>query len=223
MIAIRGLRHKSLAIPGLEIGRGDTCLIGPNGSGKTTLLRILAGIDVPDTGTVTFDGSPPAALDIGWVNEYPARSLLFSRVYDEIASSLRFASVPCAETKTRVFTIADTIGIRHLLDRRVDELSGGEKVLAATAAALAGRPSVVILDEYDSHIDFGWCRRIDDAIRSIRPGYTIRCTQQMETAATCDFLVMLDKGHIAYAGLPPAVFAQLEDTPYYPCSWRKMR
>lgn len=220
MMGICDLHHKSLSIPGLEIGTGDTYLIGPNGSGKTTLLRILAGIDVPESGTVTFDGSPPRDLNIGWVNEYPGRSLLFSRVYDEIASSFMFTSVPCAETRTRVVAIADTIGIRHLLERQVNELSGGEKVLIATAAALAGHPSVVILDEYDSHLDFGWCRRIDAAIQSVHPRYTIRCTQQMDTAATGDFLVMLDGGHVSHAGLPSDVFTLLEDTPYYPRLWR---
>lgn len=222
MIEITGLNHRTLSIDRLTIESGRTFLIGPNGSGKTTLLRLLAGIDLPESGTISINGSAPRTLEIGWVNEYPDRSLLFSRVYDEIASPLRFVNMNCHEVDSRVKDIASKIGILQLLDRPVRQLSGGEKILAAVAAALVSRPALLVLDEYDSHLDPLSYRRIDDAIRYAGSLYIIRCTQQMECAALGDRIILLQAGHVVHTGTPGEVFGHLERTPYYPRSWREM-
>ena len=220
MIEIADLTYRNLSIRKLAIGSGRTFLIGKNGSGKTTLLRILAGIDIPASGSVTIDGLSPRETDAGWVNEYPDRSLLFSRVSDEIASSLRFAFASCSDTKSRVTDVAEMTGIPYLLERQVGELSGGEKVLVAVAAALVRRPPLLVLDEYDSHLDSPRCRQIENAIRSAAPRYVIRCTQQMEAAAKGDAVIALEGGRVAFAGTPAEVFGHLAHTPFYPRSWR---
>ena len=59
MITIENLRFNAVGIRSLVIGPGTTSIIGPNGSGKTTLLKILAGIVLPDSGSVLIDGVPP--------------------------------------------------------------------------------------------------------------------------------------------------------------------
>jgi energy-coupling factor transport system ATP-binding protein len=221
MIEITALSHKTLFIDHLTIGEGRTFLIGENGGGKTTLLRLLSGIEEPESGSVRIDGLLPRLIDTGWVNEYPDKSLLFSNVFDEIASPLRFQKVPCLVVLNRVNEIVEQLAIRHLLDRPVRELSGGERVLVAVAAALINRPELVLLDEYDSHLDNACCRQIDGAIAVAGSRYVIRSTQQMDTAATGDTVIVLHKGQVVASGSPHDVFCGLKGTPFYPRSWRE--
>ena len=171
MIAIESLRWRNLSIDALSIGPGITAIIGPNGSGKTSFLRICAGITVPDRGTVLIDNLPPRETGIGWVNEFPDRNILFARVTDEIASPLRFHRTTSGRAiDEEVRACDESVGIPHLLTRTARELSGGEKVLVALAAALVARPKVLILDEYDSHLDARTGEKIDRAIRISGPG-----------------------------------------------------
>jgi energy-coupling factor transport system ATP-binding protein len=220
MITISGLRYRTLAIDALEISPGITSVIGRNGSGKSTFLKICAGIAEPGKGVILIDGRSPRETDTGYVNEFPDRNILFSTVKDELASPLRFRFTPCEETRSAVRECAKTLGICHLLDRRVQELSGGEKVLVAFAAAVIARPWILALDECDSHLDAGRCAWLEKAIRASGAPYVIRCTQQMEAAATGDHLLFLEKGHVLHTGTPGEVFSRLSETPFYPLSWR---
>lgn len=220
MIEIRNLRYRSLHINYLDIPRGITTVIGRNGSGKTTLLRLCAGIAVPDAGTILIDGKPPRQTNIGWLNEFPDRNMLFSHVEDEIASTLRFRYLVPEETQQAVQRIANRLGIQNLLPRQVQSLSGGEKVLVALAAALVTEPEIIILDEYDSHLDQTRCFEIETVLIESGCDYILRCTQQMESAAGSDYMVMLEDGNLMLAGTPPEVFPLLKKTLFYPLSWR---
>ena len=202
MIAIRGLRYRCLAIDALEIAPGITSMIGPNGSGKSTFLKICSGIAEPESGTLLIDNESPRLTGIGYVNEFPDRNIIFPTVKDELASPLRFRFTPCTETERAVRDCAGSLGIGHLLDRRMQDLSGGEKVLVAFAAAIITRPRVIVLDECDSHLDACRCRWLEEALRVSGAVYVIRCTQQMETAALGDHLLYLEKGRVLHAGTP---------------------
>ena len=220
MITLHDIRWNSLAIDNLEIPRGITSIIGPNGSGKTTLLRLCAGILAQPNGTVLIDGKTPRQVEIGYVNEFPDRNILFMTVNDELASPLRFRHHSCKETDEIITTHANAWRIGHLLGQRMQNLSGGEKVLVALAAACITRPTLLVIDEYDSHLDASRCAAIEDLQRTSEAAYVIRCTQQMETAAAGDHLLFLDHGRLIYAGTPASVFGSLAGTPYYPLSWR---
>lgn len=220
MIAIRGLRHQLLAIPSLDIPPGVTTVIGRNGSGKTTLLRLLAGILEPAEGSVLIGGRTPRSTETGWVNEFPDRNLLFDTVQDEVASPLMFRDIPCDQARDRVNEILEVTGIGALTGRPTRELSGGEKNLVALAAALVLRPQVMVLDEFDSHIDGERAREMDRVIRSCTIPYVIRCTHQMETARTGDWLLALEDGRVRVAGPPDEAFDDLAGTPFYPLSLR---
>ncbi|OPY37712.1 MAG: Trehalose/maltose import ATP-binding protein MalK [Methanoregula sp. PtaU1.Bin051] len=220
MIEITGLRHRTLTINHLTITPGRTFLIGPNGSGKTTLLRLISGIDEPESGTIIIDGNVPRMVETGWVNEYPDRNILFSQVYDEIAAAPRFAHLSCPDTETQVLDLSFRIGLKHILRRNVRDLSGGEKVLVAIAAAIISRPALLVLDEYDSHLDPESCHQIDTILRSGEMRYIIGCTQHMDIAATGDHVIALERGRVAYTGSPSEVFRHYENTAFYPNSWR---
>jgi energy-coupling factor transport system ATP-binding protein len=216
MITIKSLRYRKITIDALSIKPGITTIIGPNGSGKTTFLKLCAGIAVPETGTIMIDNSSPRETDIGWVNEFPDRNILFVNVIDEIASSLRFRHVSCNQIDVSVRVSAEAMGITHLLNRRMHELSGGEKALVSLAAALIHRPKLLVLDEYDSHLDNRWAGTIEKMMRSSGADYVLRCTQQMNTAIQSDQILFFDSGRILHQGTPAQVFPLLKGTAYYP-------
>jgi energy-coupling factor transport system ATP-binding protein len=220
MININALRFRSLEIDHLNLPPGITSIIGPNGSGKTTFLRLCAGIAEPESGAILIDGVSPHQTEVGWVNEFPDKNILFPTVANEIASTLRFAFAPCEDIDRMVTATADLVGINHLLSRDMRKMSGGEKVLVALAAALVHHPAVLVLDEYDSHLDMNCAALVETALRHSGATYIIRCTQQMETAAHSDCLLYIDQGKVLHAGTPAPVFASLSGTAFYPCSWR---
>jgi energy-coupling factor transport system ATP-binding protein len=219
MISVEFLRYRNLAIDALTIKPGITTITGANGSGKTTFLKLCAGITLPDSGMIMIDDAPPRQTEIGWVNEYPDRNILFVNVFDEIASPLRFRRNSCDAIDSSVKACADAMGITHLLKRAVRELSGGEKMLVSLAAALVHHPRVLVLDEYDSHLDARTMARNEQIIRSSGAEYIIRCTQQMDTAIHSDHLLFFDSGRITRKGTPDHVFPLLKGTAYYPVLW----
>ena len=153
MITIADLRCGILTIPFLTIPEGITAVTGDNEAGKTTLLRTAAGMNLPESGTVTIDGAEPRDCEVGYVSEFPDRHLIFSVVRDEIISPLRFAHRKQEEIDAAVTAAAETFGITHLLNRECRTLSGGEKILVGVATALVAHPVLLVLDEPDSHLD----------------------------------------------------------------------
>jgi energy-coupling factor transport system ATP-binding protein len=220
MIRIMDLRYRTLDVKSLSIGTGVTSVIGANGSGKTSLLKLCTGIALPESGTIRIDGSEPRQVEIGWVHEFPDRNFLFDTVSDEVASALRFRHFPPTEITGRTTDVLARIGIAPLSTRSVRELSGGEKILVALAAALNVFPQVLILDECDSHLDSHTAALIDGLIRRSDIPYILRCTQDMETAAGSDQLIFLEQGRARFSGTPANVFSSLEETPFYPMTWR---
>ena len=154
------------------------------------------------------------------MNEFPDRNILFGCVFEEIASPLRFRHLPCTEIEDRVESFMEFLGIRHIGTRPMAVLSGGEKVLVALAAALVTRPQVLVLDEYDSHLDRNRAGEIVRIIRKSGTPYVVHCTQDTETAARGDAVIFLENGKIRYAGPPEEVFGSLAGTAYYPLSWK---
>jgi energy-coupling factor transport system ATP-binding protein len=220
MILVSGVRFRALCVPRLCIYSGRTAIIGRNGSGKTSLLRLLAGLESPQEGSVTIPGSPDGTCRVGWVDEFPDRNFIFSTVYDEIASSCRFQHISCKETDYMVGDIASKAGIAHLVHREIGTLSGGEKAMVALAAALVTTPMLVVLDEYDSHLDPSCIDAVERLLLASGARYIIQCTQNMELAARCDAAVFLSGGKIQYNGRPEEIFTALESSCFYPFSWR---
>ena len=222
MIAIRSLRHAHLAIDSLDISPGITSVIGPNGSGKTTLTPapVPASISLKPELSLIGDRSP-RDTETGWVNEFPDRNILFETVTDEIASPLRFRRVPCGETGKRVAGCLEWCGIPHLRDRSIRELSGGEKILVAFAAAIVHRPEVLILDECDSHLDASRTEILGQSDPEGVQSRTLssapsRWKSRHRAIRSC----ILTEGKQVLTGLPEEVFSRLSGTPFYPLSWR---
>jgi energy-coupling factor transport system ATP-binding protein len=223
MITIENLRYRTLSIASLQIPAGITSVIGQNGCGKTTFLKLCAGIIVPEIGSIFIDGALPRMTDVGWVNEFPDRNLIFNSVFEEISSPLRFRHIHDHIINSRTENLIIAMGLGGIRDRPVRELSGGEKVLISLAAAIIYNPGVLILDEYDSHLDANRIQYIDDFLAAHPVPYIIRCTQDMEAASRSDHLLFLSDGEVKYSGRPDTVFSNLTDSPFYPFSWRCSR
>jgi NitT/TauT family transport system ATP-binding protein len=136
-------------------GGGVMALIGPNGSGKSTLLRVIAGLLVPDRGTVTVDGDRITAPDprIGLVFQEP-RLLPWRSAADNITYPLELADWSTARRAERLEELAELVGLdSSVRANRPAELSGGQRQRVALARALALEPGVLLLDEPFSALD----------------------------------------------------------------------
>lgn len=126
-------------------------LTGPSGSGKTTLLRCIAGLESISTGSIHLNGhditDQPAHLrNIGMVFQ---DNQLFPHltVGQNVAYSLKIKRTPKKITDNKVREVLSLVGLNHLIDRTVTNLSGGEAKRVAVARALIAEPQVLLLDE----------------------------------------------------------------------------
>ncbi len=206
MISLNSIRCGCLSIPHLSIEPGLVAITGPNGSGKTTLLEAIAGIQLPAQGSILINTIRPREATIGWVGEFPDLNMTFTRVIDEIASTLRFSHQPCRMIDESVHELTTTLNLEPLLDRPVRTLSGGEKVLTALAAALITKPDILILDETDSHLDASTLRSIDAIIRDANVPHVLFATHRPDRVASADRVIVMRGGEILREGNPDEVF-----------------
>lgn len=132
-------------------------LIGPSGSGKTLILNIIAGITKPKSGTIILNNVDITHKSIKDRNiAYLFQDLaLFPHlnVYDNIAFPLKIRKIHKSIIKEKVLNILDFIEAKDLINRNIDNLSGGEKQRVALARALINESKLLILDEPFSAID----------------------------------------------------------------------
>jgi len=214
------------------VGAGETvCLLGPSGSGKSTLLRIIAGLESPESGLVSFNGvdlasTPPHARDFGLVFQDYA---LFPHlnVFDNVAFGLRMNRSfkhkgheghkrgSEKEIAAKVIALLEQVGLAGFERRKVTDLSGGEQQRVALARALAPNPRLLMFDEPLGALDRALKEDLLDELRGIlhRTGIpTIYVTHDQEEAfAIADCILILHEGKIVCEGTPEEVVAN-------PCS-----
>ena len=135
-------------------GSGVTAMMGPNGAGKSLLLRCLANLVRPDSGTVTWAGSPPGrarAARLGFVFQKPV--LLRRSAAANVRHALRVTGVPRGEAVTRADRALADAGLSRLAGMPARVLSGGEQQRVAIARAMALRPECLFLDEPTANLD----------------------------------------------------------------------
>jgi sulfate transport system ATP-binding protein len=199
----------------LECPAGQlVALLGPSGSGKTTLLRIIAGLEVPDTGNVLFhqdDITKRSARDrnVGFVFQHYA---LFRHmtVFENVAFGLRVRHWPEQRIRERVQELLKLVRLEEKAARYPAELSGGQKQRIALVRALAADPKVLLLDEPFGALDAkvrselrSWLRRFHDEFHVT----SIFVTHDQEEAfEVADRVVVMNKGRIEQEGAPIEVF-----------------
>ncbi len=199
----------------LEIPDGSlTALLGPSGSGKSTLLRVIAGLEQPDTGTVSLRGKDVSALPahkrgIGFVFQHYA-AFKHMTVAKNIAFGLEIRHKPKDETKQRVAELIELVHLDGLGDRYPSQLSGGQRQRMALARALAVEPEVLLLDEPFGALDARvrkdlreWLRRLHDEVHVTTVIVTHDQEEAMEVA---DTVVVMQGGRIEQSGGPRELY-----------------
>ena len=194
-----------------------TALLGPSGSGKSTLLRAIAGLDQPDSGTITINGRdvtrvPPQRRDIGFVFQHYA-AFKHLTVRDNVAFGLKIRRRPKAEITGKVDHLLEVVGLSGFHTRYPSQLSGGQRQRMALARALAVDPQVLLLDEPFGALDAkvredlrAWLRRLHDEVHVT----TVLVTHdQAEALDVADRIAVLRAGRIEQVGSPTDVY----DTP----------
>ncbi len=191
-----------------------TALLGPSGSGKSTLLRAIAGLDTPDSGTITINGHdvtgvPPQRRGIGFVFQHYA-AFKHLTVRDNVAFGLKIRKLPKSEIKDKVDNLLEVVGLAGFQTRYPNQLSGGQRQRMALARALAVDPQVLLLDEPFGALDAkvredlrAWLRRLHDEVHVT----TVLVTHdQSEALDVADRIAVLNKGRIEQVGTPTEVY-----------------
>ncbi len=203
----------------LRIKKGElVALLGPSGSGKTTLLRIIAGLDVPDSGTIRLndeDATNSTARDrqVGFVFQHYA---LFRHltVFENVAFGLRLRPKGVRpseqDIRGRVRKLLELIQLDWLGDRYPNQLSGGQRQRVALARALAVEPKVLLLDEPFGALDAKvrkelrrWLRRLHDDLHVASVFVT---HDQEEALEVADRVAIMNRGLIEQVGTSIEVY-----------------
>jgi NitT/TauT family transport system ATP-binding protein len=206
-------------------------LIGPNGSGKSTILRVIAGLLVPDQGSVTLDGRAVTGPDpaVGLVFQEP-RLLPWRSAAANVAYPLELAGWPRPRREARVAELLGLVGVEGAAGARPSQLSGGMRQRVALARALALEPRVLLLDEPFSALDALTRERLNAELQVLwaRTGTTgLVVTHSIaEAIFLADRVVVLSErpGHVV-ADLPvdlprPRALASLDDAVVSPLARR---
>src|SRR6478736_544391 len=191
-----------------------TALLGPSGGGKSTLLRVMAGLEVPDSGLVEINGSdatnqPPQQRNVGFVFQHYAAFKHLS-VARNVAFGLEIRKRPKDEVKRRVHELLELVHLEQFADRLPSQLSGGQRQRMALARALAVEPTVLLLDEPFGALDAkvrrelrDWLRRLHDEVHVT----TVFVTHDQEEALeVSDEIVVINDGRIEQIGSPDELY-----------------
>ena len=203
----------------LEIQPGElVALLGPSGSGKTTLLRLIAGLEMPDAGSLLFDGDDAterSAKDrrVGFVFQHYA---LFRHmtVAENVAFGLRVKPRRLrpaeAEIRRRVKDLLELVQLGTMADRYPSQLSGGQRQRVALVRALAVEPRVLLLDEPFGALDAKVRQELRRSLRRLHDELgvtTVFVTHDQEEALElADRVVVMHRGRIEQVGTPLDVY-----------------
>lgn len=207
-----GATLKVLSDISFTISPGSTCaFIGPSGSGKTTLLGLCAGLDLPSTGTILFEGQ-----NLGKLTDDERALLRRSRMgfvfqnfqlipnisaIENVMLPLELGGTSARTARTQAASSLDQVGLQERLDYYPAQLSGGEQQRVAIARALVHTPSVLFADEPTGNLDLDNASKIIDLLFSLNSAAGVALvlvTHNPDIAARCSRQITLRGGKIAH-------------------------
>ncbi|WAP50364.1 ABC transporter ATP-binding protein [Arthrobacter sp. ATA002] len=196
----------------LELNEARIAVIGANGSGKSTLLKLLNGLLAPDTGTVTVDGLDTVSRGsrvrrrVGFVFTDPLSQLVMPTGRDDVELSLRATIRSRPERRASAEARLADLGLLHLADRSIYDLSGGERQLMALASVLAVQPDVLVADEPSTLLDLRNTARLRSIFREL-PQQIIYTTHDLDFAGDAGRVLVVEDEGIVFDGAPDAALA----------------
>ena len=203
---------------------GITGLFGRSGSGKSTVINLIAGLARPDHGRILLDGRVLVDTEAGvWIPKHRRRiGLVFQDAqlfpHLSVRQNLLFGRwfAPRGEPRIGLDAVVETLGIGHLLKRRPELLSGGEKQRVALGRGLLASPRLLLMDEPLASLDMARKAEILPLIERLRDEFGIPIVYVShaveEVARLASKVVVLDAGSVAAVGSPSAVLGLLPGT-----------
>jgi spermidine/putrescine transport system ATP-binding protein len=209
--------HIALNGVDLEVGKGEFfALLGPSGCGKTTLLRIIAGLELPDSGRVFLGDQdvthlPAAKRNVNTVFQSYA---LFPHlnIFENVAFGLKARNVEPPEVKRKVGASLEMLSLTGLEKRFPSQLSGGQKQRVALARALVNEPDILLLDEPMSALDAHLRSQVQQELRhlqkKLKTTFILVTHDQDEAMMISDRLAVMNDGQVIQTGSPREVYSQ---------------
>ena len=207
---VRALDDVTISIPAGSF----TALLGPSGCGKSTLLRIIAGLEVATEGKVMIGDEDvtrrsPDKRDLSMVFQSYA---LFPHldVAENIIFGLKTRREPKAQRTEKLLSVAELMGLQHLLNRKPAELSGGQQQRVALARAVIAERSICLMDEPLSNLDAKLRHEMRLELRALQQklGFTMVYVthDQAEAITMADQVVLLNDGKVEQVDAPRALY-----------------
>ena len=188
-------------------------IAGETGSGKSTLLKIIAGLVQPDIGEVLFENERVLGPEEKLIPGHP--HIAYLSQYFELRNNYHVEEILAMANKMsdkEAQTIYEVCRISHLLKRRTNQLSGGEKQRIATARLLITSPKVLLLDEPYSNLDMVHKAILKSVIRDIGEKLKITCLMishdPLDTLSWADEIIVMKDGQIIQQGAPKQIYTQ---------------
>ena len=199
----------------LDVGSGEFfAMLGPSGSGKTTMLRLIAGFELPTSGTIELDArdvsaDPPFDRDVNTVFQdyalFPHMSVMKNIEY-----GLRVKQVPKAQCRRRAEEALAQVRLEGYGNRKPHQLSGGQRQRVALARALVNRPKVLLLDEPLGALDLKLREEMQVELKQIQHEVGITFIfvthDQGEALSMSDRVAVFNQGRIEQVGTPQAIY-----------------
>ena len=186
-------------------------IAGETGAGKSTVLKLIAGLIQPDGGTLLHEGKKVLGPDDHLVPGHPGIAYLSQHF--ELQKSLRveqvleYSNVLSAREAERLY---DVCQIAHVLMRRTDQLSGGEKQRVAICRLLISKPGLLLLDEPFSHLDMVHKNTLKAVIRDIGERLNITCIlvshDPSDTLPWADRIIVMRNGQVVQLDTPSRIY-----------------
>jgi multiple sugar transport system ATP-binding protein len=190
------------------------CLLGSSGCGKTTTLRMIAGLELPTSGSIYLSGEDVAQKraserDIAFVFQlfalYPHMN-----VRKNIAFPLLCQGVPASEVKARVEETARLLRIDHILDKSVSGLAGGDRQRVALGRAIVRRPMAFLMDEPLGTLDAEFrdlmCEELKHLHKRIKATTVYVTHDQLEAMSMADYIAIMNRGVIEQLASPQVIY-----------------
>lgn len=180
-------------------------IIGANGSGKSSFSRLLNGLILPSSGTVTIDGlntkkdGKAVRRKVGFIFQNPDNQIIMPTVEEDLAFGLKNMKLSSAEISARIDEILSHYNLQMIRTQAAHSLSGGQKQLLAICGVLVMQPEIMVFDEPTTMLDLRNKNQIAAHIKNLSQR-VILVTHDLDLLSDFERVLVIDEGKIAFDG-----------------------